>query len=113
MSIDCPSCGKPVNRTTCTRRKGDTRIRYRRCPACNHTFRTEQIITPEIVMSRKRVYTTPQNAKLWPFEVADIKKFLQNNAFTPYELALQYDVSVSAIQHIRKGETWKSVEPAL
>jgi hypothetical protein len=64
-------------------------------------------------MNRKRVCTTPHNAKLQPFEVADIKKFLQNNIYTPYQLALQYDVSLSAIQHIRKGETWKSVEPAL
>ena len=64
-------------------------------------------------MNRKRVCTTPQNAKLQPFEVADIKKFLRNNVFTPYELALQYDVSVSAIQHIRRGVTWATIEPAL
>ena len=113
MPIDCPNCGKPVNGTTCTRRKGDIRIRYRRCPACNHAFRTEQTITPEIIINRKRVSGTPQNAKLQPFEVADIKKFLQNNVFTPYELALQYDVSVSAIQHIRSGKSWATIDPAL
>jgi len=113
MSIDCPNCGKHVIRTTCTRRKGDTRIRYRRCPACNHAFRTEQTITPEIVINRKRVCDTPENAKLQPFEVADIKKFLQNNTYTPYQLALQYNVSVSAICRIRSGKTWASIEPAL
>jgi hypothetical protein len=74
---------------------------------------TEQTITPEIVINRKRVANTPQNAKLKPFEVADIKKFLQNNIYTPYQLALQYDVSLSAIQQIRLGRTWASIEPAL
>ena len=113
MSIHCPNCGKPVLHTTCTRRKGGIRIRYRRCPACNHPFRTEQTITPEIVINRKRVCGTPENAKLQSFEVADIKKFLQNNTYTPYQLALQYDVSVSAIQHIRLGRTWAAIEPAL
>ena len=68
---------------------------------------------PEIVINRKRVCGTPQNAKLQPFEEADIKKFLQNNIYTPYQLALQYDVSVSAIQHIRLGRTWAFIEPAL
>jgi hypothetical protein len=71
------------------------------------------VITPEIVVNRKRVYGTPQNAKLQPFEVADIKKFLRNNVFTPYELALQYDVSVDAIRQIRRGATWASIKPAL
>ncbi len=113
MPIDCPNCGEPVIHSTCTRRKADIRIRYRRCPACNHPFRTEQVITPEIPINRKRVYGTPQSAKLQPFEVADIKKFLQNNIYTPYELALQYDVSVSAIQHIRSGKSWASIQPAL
>jgi transcriptional regulator NrdR family protein len=113
MPIDCPNCGEPVNSTTCARRKGDIRIRYRRCPSCNHPFRTEQVITPEIVINRQRVCGTPQNAKLKPFEVADIKKFLQNNIYTPYQLALQYDVSLSAIQHIRSGRAWASIEPAL
>ena len=70
-------------------------------------------MTPEVVINRKRVYGTPQNAKLQPFEVADIKKFLQNNIYTSHELALQYDVSPSAIQHIRLGRTWASIEPAL
>jgi hypothetical protein len=70
-------------------------------------------MTPEIVINRQRVCGTPQNAKLQPFEVADIKKFLQNNTYTSYELALQYDVSLSAIQHIRFGRTWASIEPAL
>ena len=71
------------------------------------------MITPEIPINRKRLYGAPKSAKLQPFEVADIKKFLRNNVFTPYELALQYDVSVSAIQHIRRGVTWQSIEPAL
>lgn len=70
-------------------------------------------MTPEVVINRKRVYDAPQNAKLQPFEVADIKKFLQNNIYTSYELALQYDVSLSAIQQIRSGRTWASIEPAL
>ena len=113
MPIDCPNCGEPVNSTTCARRKGDIRIRYRRCQSCNHPFRTEQVITPEIVINRQRVCGTPQTAKLKPFEVADIKKFLQNNIYTPYQLALQYDVSLSAIQHIRSGRAWASIEPAL
>ena len=113
MPIDCPNCKVPVTGTTCTRLKGDTRIRYRRCSSCNHPFRTEQTITPEIVINRKRVCGAPQNAKLEPFEVADIKKFLQNNIYTPYQLALQYDVSVSAIHRIRTGQTWASIKPAL
>ncbi len=113
MPIDCPNCGTPVIHTTCTRRKADIRIRYRRCPACNHPFRTEQVITPEIPINRKRLYGAPKSAKLQPFEVADIKKFLRNNVFTPYELALQYDVSVDAIRQIRSGRTWATIEPAL
>ena len=70
-------------------------------------------MTPEIVINRKRTPGPPRNAKLKPFEVADIKKFLQNNIFTPYELALQYDVSVDAIRQIRIGKAWASIEPAL
>jgi hypothetical protein len=70
-------------------------------------------MTPEIVINRKRTPGPPHNAKLQPSEVADIKKFLQNNIFTSHELALQYDVSVSAIQHIRTGKAWASIEPAL
>ncbi len=70
-------------------------------------------MTPEIVINKKRLYGPPKSAKLEPFEVADIKKFLRNNVFTPYELALQYDVSVDAIRQIRSGKTWATVEPAL
>jgi len=113
MSINCPKCNTLVIRTTCTRRKDKIRVRYRRCPSCKHAFRTEQVITPEIILSRERRQGTPHNAKLKPHEVADIKKFLQNNIYTPYELALQYEVSPSAIAHIRSGKSWTTVEPAL
>jgi hypothetical protein len=113
MPIDCPNCGKPVNSTTCARRKNGIRIRYRRCTSCNHPFRTEQVIAPEIVINRKCIHGAPQNAKLQPFEVADIKKFLKDKFYTPYQLALQYDVSVSAIYRIQAGKTWASVKPAL
>ena len=71
------------------------------------------MITPEIPINRKRLYGAPKSAKLQPFEVADIKKFLRNNIYTSYELALQYDVSVDAIRQIRIGKAWATIKPAL
>lgn len=108
-SVACPNCGNLTSKLTCARIKGDTRIRYRRCNACNHPFKTEQQITTEYVVAYKLPSECPRYTKLKPSEVLEIRDLLSKGLYNSFDLALQYDVTPSAIRSIKRRATWKNL----
>ena len=96
-----------VKHSTCTRIKNNVRTRYRRCKACNHPFKTEQQVTPEIIVPSLPSY--PRFTKLTPNDVREIRSLLKKGLFNSRDLALQYEVTPSVIHSIKRRDTWKNL----
>ena len=113
--VICPECGSDQIHLTCTHIRDDIRVRYKSCKDCNHKFVTEQAITQEKVTAKRRSGYLPGNlehSKLSEQDVAFIRQTLANGLYTAKDLALQYEVSYSAVSQIRTGKTWKHLEAA-
>ena len=113
--VNCPECNSDQISLTCTNVQDNIRTRYKRCKDCGHKFKTEQLITEEKVVAKKRSGYLPGNqehAKLSEQDVMFIRQTLANGLYTPKDLAFQYDVSYSAVSQIKTGKTWKHVEAA-
>jgi len=108
VPVTCPECDSDQISLTCTNVKGNIRNRYKRCKDCGHKFKTEQLITEEKIVAKKRGGFA-NNAKLQPEDVQFIKAQLNGGMYSGADLALQYDVGVSAISKINRGVNWKSV----
>ena len=67
---------------------------------------------PEIITPYDPPSNYPRYSKLNPSEVLEIRDLLSKGAYDAYDLALQYDVSVSAIHHIKRRKTWKHLSAA-
>ena len=105
--VNCPNCDTPVTNMTCTHVKDNVRIRYRRCKACNHSFKTEQLITAERVIKYSPHART--GAKLTPDEVQDIRRLIKNRIFNPLDLAMQYEVQPQTIYRIASRKSWSHI----
>ena len=103
--VYCPDCNSSDIFNTCSRSEGDTRIRYKRCRSCGCRFKTEQLITREIVTPKKKSF----NSKLREEDVVFIKEQLVGGIYGAKALALQYEVSQSCIFEIKAGRTWSHV----
>ena len=113
--VTCPQCGSDQIHLTCTRVHDEIRVRYKSCKACDHKFVTQQVITQEIVVEKKQGGYKPgnnENAKLSEQDVLFIRRTLANGLYTARDLAIQYDVSYSAVSQIKTGKTWKHLEAA-
>ena len=113
--VICPKCGSDQISLTCTRIRDDIRVRYKSCKDCSHKFVTEQAITQEAVVATKRCGYKPGNlehSKLSEQDVLFIRQTLANGLYTAHDLALQYEVSYSAVSQIRTGKTWKHLVAA-
>lgn len=107
--IRCPDCSSANIHSTCGRLEGDKRIRYKRCLECNCKFKTEQLITKEIIVP-KRVRggsIKAKQTKLTEEDVLFIRRQAKYGIYTRKDLALQYEVDVSYIGKIQAGQTWK------
>ena len=107
--IRCPDCSSANIHSTCGRLEGDKRIRYKRCLECNCKFKTEQLITMEIIVP-KRVRggsIKAKRTKLTEEDVLFIRRQAKYGIYTSKDLALQYEVDVSYICKIQAGQTWK------
>lgn len=117
--VACPECNTTTE-ITCLRNKneGALRIRYRKCPSCNHKFKTSQTISPSIGPEVITPYhsaeeiCTIRSSKLNEHDVLDILGFLRRGAFSRRDLALQYDVTLHTIHAIAQGKTWKHLTTA-
>ncbi len=83
------------------------RIRYKRCLDCGCKFKTEQLITEELIVPKRvRGGGGGKRAKLTEGDVLFIRKQLTEGMFTPGQLAMQYEVGVSCISKIQSGRIW-------
>ncbi len=110
--VACPDCKSKNIHSTCGRLAGDTRIRYKRCLDCGRKFKTEQQITPEVIVAKTK-RTGAKTSTLCKEDVLFIRQQLINQVYSQKDLALQYGVNVSCISKIQSGKTWKDllVEP--
>lgn len=69
-----------------------------------HPIPGPEIITP---YSSQTIY--PRFTKLTPNDVREIRSLLSKGVFTSFDLALQYEVSPSAIRSIKRRATWKNL----
>ncbi len=106
--VCCPACKSKNIHSTCGRLDGDKRIRYKRCLDCGRRFKTEQQITREVIVA-KRKRTGAKNSTLSEEDVLFIRQQLVNQVFSQRELAMQYEVDVSCISKIQGGKTWKDL----
>ena len=67
---------------------------------------------PEIITPYDPPSNYPRHAKLKPSEVLEIRDLLSKGVFDVHDLALQYDVTTSAIHHIKRRVTWKYLSAA-
>jgi len=107
--IRCPECSSANIHSTCGRLDGDLRIRYKRCLDCNCKFKTEQLITKEVI-APKRVRggsVIAKRTRLTEEDVLFIRGQALSGIYTRKDLALQYEVDVSYICKIQTGQTWK------
>ena len=113
--VNCPECGSSQIHLTCTHVRNDIRVRYKSCKNCDHKFVTEQVITQETAVKKRRGGYSPGNvesAKLSEDDVVFIRQQLTNGIFTGRDLALQYDIAESTVSKIKAGRTWKHLEAA-
>ena len=117
QKISCPKCNNTITRVFSVEKRGGTafKVRYRKCTECSHTFRTEQIIEPEVgqELAVPPVGPSyPRHTKLTADEVLDIKRLLANDVFSVSDLALQYEVHYSTIRWIKTGKSWAHLKLA-
>ena len=106
--IRCPDCSSANIHSTCGRLDGDKRVRYKRCLDCNCKFKTEQVITKEVIVPKRvRGGAAAKAAKLTEGDVLFIRGQALSGIYTRKDLALQYEVDVSYIWKIQTGKTWK------
>ncbi len=107
-------------------RDGITKRRYRKCPVCNTSFRTMQIVDGDDVSPEQRVpYLTPQeklekrrecarrsgSVKLTAEEVGEIRYLHKHKVFRPVDIAAQYGISRHHVSELATGKRmWRDVE---
>lgn len=117
--VACPKCSTTTE-ITCLRKKNEDtiRIRYRKCPSCSHKFKTSQQISPSIGPEVITPYHSAEeicsirSSKLNEHDVLDILDLLSKGVYSRRDLALQYEVTYSAIRSIAVGRTWKHLTAA-
>jgi hypothetical protein len=78
---------------------------------CNCKFKTEQVITKEVI-APKRVRggsVIAKRTRLTEEDVLFIRGQALSGIYTRKDLALQYEVDVSYICKIQTGQTWSHV----
>ena len=107
--ISCPNCKSANIHSTCGKLDGEKRIRYKRCLDCNCKFKTEQVITKEVIVPKrvKGGSAIAKQARLTEDDVLFIRGQALSGIYTRKDLALQYEVDVSYICKIQSGKTWK------
>ena len=119
--VVCPEC-KAASKVTCQHVEHSdsskpVRIRYRKCPSCNHTFKTEQQIDPTIGLeivtpSCPREMRCASRSSLTEDDVLSITDQLKKGFFSRKDLALQYGVRTCVIRDIDLGRTFKHLTAA-
>ncbi len=109
--VNCPECDSDQIHLTCSNVRDNIRNRYKRCKDCGHKFKTEQLITEEKIAAKK-TGGFARHTKLQTEDVQFIKDQLNGGIYSAADLALQYEVSLSAISKIKRGINWKSVPSA-
>lgn len=118
--IACPECNT-TTKVTCLKYgdEGTLRIRYRKCPSCNHKFKTWQQVTagPEVIkdyptQEERRVIHCFDRSSLTEEDVLDIMDQLKKGFWTRKDIALQYEVSPCVIRDIDVGKTFKHLTTA-
>ena len=107
----CPKCGNTTRVTSINRRNPKEVRRYRKCPACNHTFATTQ--PPETVADTRDWRLIPSgedhpHAKLTDAKVIEMRQYAAEGA-SSLECSLVWDVSQRAAYCAIVGITWKHV----
>ena len=88
-------------------------MRYKRCLDCDCKFKTEQLITEEVIVPKRvRGGTKAKKARLTEGDVLFIRQQALNGIYTRKDLALQYEVDVSYICRIQTGHAWKHLAVA-
>ncbi len=67
---------------------------------------------PEVITPYDPPCNYPRRAKLQPSDVLEIRDLLSKGVYSSFDLAVQYDVSPSAIRSIRRRATWKHLADA-
>lgn len=106
--INCPSCKSANIHSTCGRLDGDLRVRYKRCLDCGCKFKTEQVITKEVIVPKRvKGGAKAKKTRLTEGDVLFIRGQTLNGIYTRSDLAMQYEVDVSYIHKIQTGQAWK------
>ena len=113
--VACPKCSTTTE-ITCVRKKNEDtlRIRYRKCPSCNHKFKTWQQVTagPEEIKDyptkeELRIIHSFDRSSLSEEDVLEIMDQLKKGFWLRKDIALQYGVSTAVIRDIAVGKTFK------
>ena len=81
------------------------RIRYKRCLDCGCKFKTEQVITKEVIVPKRvRGGAIGKKSRLTEGDVLFIRGQSLNGLYTREQLAYQYEVDVSYICRIQNGQ---------
>ena len=100
MECLCPKCGTKTRVTKTCNDFSDHIRRYRRCPACGHTFATKQPFE-QIFESVHRHYQVYESA-----DILKMKQLFFDEGRSSKEVAEVFGCSVSWVNKVVKGKAW-------
>tara|TARA_R100001443_G_scaffold109312_1_gene120540 strand:+ start:2459 stop:2794 length:336 start_codon:yes stop_codon:yes gene_type:complete len=103
-SPPCPNCGSIKTVISSVKKRDDLPIRYRKCSACQHTFKTQQNVdSPELIVAKCDQHRlTPEEAK----ELREMAALGHSSA----ECGLAFDINQRTAWNIINRRTYKDVK---
>ncbi len=101
MEYLCPKCGTKTRVTKTCNDFSDHVRRYRRCPACGHTFATKQPFAQLFEEQRERTYQVYKKE-----DILKMRRIWLEEGKSSREVAEIFGCSVSWVNKVVKRKAW-------